>query len=67
MDFPSAVLIPVCFPALWKRGEKQCEPLLACEGDPLGVIGEFKGETSSREAGSVTPVALFSEPLPFAP
>lgn len=57
----------MCLPALWKRGEKQCEPLLAHEGDPLGAVGEFKGGASSLEAGGVVPVALISELLPFAP
>lgn len=67
MGFPGAVLIPVCLPALWKRGEKQHEPLLAREGDPPGAVGEFKGGASSREAGGIVPVALISELLPFSP
>ena len=60
-------VFPVCFPALWKRGEKQHEPFAGCEGDLPGAISEFKGETLSREAGGVVPVALVLEPLPFSP
>lgn len=59
-------MILACSPVLWIREDKLHE-LIACEGDTSGVIGEFKDETLSQEAGSGVSVALIFKLLPFSP